>query len=300
MKKLTITILALLLASCVPEPQPIPKTTLEEREGKKVVVRAQEPFEIPPVYSRVWQNEKTLWGFDDQTRLVLYNSSEKTVVFKYDNEGRLDSIRTPNKKYDVLYGKHGPLKVVLDDKTVHSFRYNSIGQLVGWESGQERFSFTYDSKGRLSSYFRDKGQMTEFVYDQKNRTSKILRGRLETSVRRDDRDRLGMLVRQDDYWVFGYWRENLLSSMSGPLYGLKETVNYGPASIKIVSNIGQTVFESETFKPRLSALNLYLFCTRWRKIPVLFEWASWVILNEYQNGTVQDYVTNTLLCEAIS
>lgn len=303
MKKLCILLAVLLLVACVPEYQE-PPTIVEKIKPKPEPAPVTAPArDIPDAPVKVWQTrgkERMLWGYDSAGDLVLINSSNKAVVLDY-LDHRLLSIDDGVKPLKFYYDGSGRLSRVEKGIRKWMFTYNSRGNLLTMDDG-ERLTLSYDSKGRLSSVARDGGASTEFEYDDINRTKAMYKAKIETGIRYDSEGRLAMIRRQDDYIVLGYWRYNLLSSLSGPMYGLKETVNYGPGAITLISNLEQNSFESENqedFDTRIKSFNTFLFCTRFRKLPVIFDGQSWVMFREYFKGGISDYLTIGFICDSL-
>ncbi|MEM4239819.1 MAG: hypothetical protein QXM31_01755 [Candidatus Woesearchaeota archaeon] len=292
---------ALFLAACVPEYQE-PQTIAEKiKPAPKPAIAPVPERTIPAPFTKVYQlrgNESILWGFNQAGNLVLLNSSSKTVVITYQNSkitGIDDGINPVKFHYDPEW------RVIRAEKGSRQwiFSYTSKGKLVSMENG-ERLSAAYDSKGRLSSIARDGGTATEFEYDDYNRTKAIYKQNIKTDVYYDSKGRIAMLQHEDDHLVIGYWRYDLLSALSGTMYGLKETVNYGPSSITLISNVDQNEFTSqypEDSEARLKAFNTFLFCKRFKKLPVLFDGQSWVLYHEYMKGDVLDYLLTGFVCE---
>jgi hypothetical protein len=303
MKKAVVLLVLVFLAACVPEQQDAaPEPAAPKKTSAEPALAERPPLVIPVPYTRVWQsrcNEQILWGYDLQMRLVLLNSSAKTVVFSYDAQGSLASIDDGAKATKFYNDKEGKLLRIEQGQQHRVFTYSSKGKLLSVENG-EKLGVLHDSKGRLSSVARDGGASTEFVYDEWNRTDEMRKGSITIGMHYDSEGRLARMDKEDDHLVLGYWREDLLSSLSGTMYGLKETVNYGPESITLLSNVQQNVFESEhpeDSAARMDAFNTFLFCTRMRKLPVLFDGQSWVLYHEYMKGNITDYLQRGFVCE---
>jgi len=303
MKKLCILLAVLLLAACVPEYQ-APQTIVQKvKQNQAPVVNATPERVIPVPATIVWQTSgagQVVWGYNAIGDLVLLNTSEKTVALEYVDH-KLLSIDNGVKPVRFYYDGNGRLSRAEQGIRKWLFTYNSKGKLVTMEDG-ERVGITYDSKGRLSSVTRDSGASTELEYDELNRTKAMYKNRIKTEMRYDDEGRLGMIRRQDDYIVIGYWRYSLLSSISGPMYGLKETVNYGPTAITLVSNVEQNDFKCENpkdFETTSKAFNVFMFCTRFRKLPVIFDGQSWIMYHEYFKGNIDDYLLTGFICDAL-
>ncbi len=303
MKKILALLAVLLLLACVPEyiePGKAPVKPVQEPKEELVVPKERV---IPYPYTKVWQsrgNEQVLWGYDKEGNLVLLNSSSKTVVLDYKN-GLLAGIDDGIKPISFSYDAKG--RVVGAEQGIRHwvFTYASTGKLWTMEN-DEKLTVYHDSKGRLSSVERDGGASTEFSYDKYNRTYYMLKGAVGTDMYYDSEGRLKLMKRQDDHLVLAYWRYDLLSTLSGTMYGLKETVNYGPTSITLVSNVEQNEFTSqypEDSEARTNAFNTFLFCKRFRKIPVLFDGQSWVLYHEYRKGNITDYLMTGFVCDAL-
>jgi YD repeat-containing protein len=302
MRKIVLLMALLLLSACVPEYQE-PQTIAEKIKPKPAPVVNETVLEIPDTPVKVWQtrgSERILWGYSRAGDLVLINSSKKTVVLDY-LDHKLLSIDDGVKPLKFYYDSSDRLNRVEKGIRKWIFTYSSKGNLLTMEDGED-IGVTYDSKGRLSSVARDGGPSTEFEYDDLNRTKMVYKAKVGTEVRYDSEGRIAMIRRQDDYIVLGYWRYNLLSSLSGPMYGLKETVNYGPSTITLISNTEQNAFESEDpedFETRAKSFNTFLFCTRFRKLPVIFDGQSWVMFREYFKGSIKEYLTMGFVCDSL-
>ncbi len=303
MKKTVALLAVLLLIACVPEysePEKAPVEPVQEQKEEPVVAKERV---IPYPYTKVWQKrgrEEILWGYDKEGNLVLLNSSSKTVVLDY-RDGLLAGIDDGINPVEFFYDANG--RIVGAKQGIHEwvFTYASTGKLWTMEN-DEKLTVYHDSKGRLSSVARDGGASTEFSYDKYNRTYYMLKGRVGTDIYYDSEGRLKLMSRQDDHLVLAYWRYDLLASLSGTMYGLKETVNYGPTSITLVSNVEQNEFTSEYTEDetaRMKAFNTFLFCKRFRKIPVLFDGQSWVLYHEYFKGNITDYLITGFVCDAL-
>lgn len=300
MKKLALLAALLILAACVPEYQ-APAPEQEQQRAKPVETPTVHERVIPSPYTSVWQTrgtERIEWGYDQEFRLVLLNSSTKTVVLEY-ADGNLVRIDDAIKPILFFYDGHGTLLSAQKGIQRWVFTYTSKGRLLTMDNG-EHLEVSHNSKGLLSAVSRDGGTTTEFEYDDQNRTKAYYRNDYKTTAFYDSDGRLARLDRDDDHLVIAYWRYNLLSSLSGTLYGLKETVNYGPTSVKLVSNTEENEFVSEhpeDEQARMQAFNTFLYCTRFRKLPVLFDGQSWTLYREYFRGNITDYVQNGFICD---
>ncbi len=292
MRKHLCIIVVLFLLGCVPAYEAPPEEIKEVPVPEIIPVPAR-VIPTPAIMVVQTRGDETIrWGYDAEGRLVLLNSSNKTVVLLYDDFliGIDDGVKPTKFYYDrerLLRAERGALHWI--------FTYTSKGNLLSMDNG-ERVVVTHDSKGRLSSVARDGGVSTEFEYDEHNRTKAMYKNKIETSMLYDSEGRLARMDRQDDHLVLGYWRGDLLSSLSGTMYGLKETVNYGPADITLLSNVEQNTFTGEV-DARMHAFTTYLFCTRFRKLPVLFDGQSWVLYREYLKGTINDYLKTGFVCD---
>ncbi len=304
MKKILALLAVILLLACVPEYQEPEKAPVKQVQEPKEEPVAQKERVIPYPYTKVWQTrgkEQILWGYDKEGNLVLLNSSSKTVVLDY-RDGKLAGIDDGIKPIAFLYDEKG--RVVGAKQGIHEWVFTyapTTGKLWTLEN-DEKLTVYHDSKGRLSSVARDGGASTEFSYDKYNRTYYMLKGCVGTDMYYDSNGRLRLMKRQDDHLVLAYWRYDLLSALSGTMYGLKETVNYGPTSITLVSNVEQNEFTSqypEDEEARMNAFNTFLFCKRFRKIPVLFDGQSWVLYHEYFKGNITDYLMTGFVCDAL-
>lgn len=304
MKRLCILLALFVLAACVPEPQDAQRPEVQAPGEKPAQAILQGERVIPYPYFKVFREQEglqQLWGYDQHGRLILVNDSAKTVVLSYSADGALIAIDDGVKPLTFFQDNTGKVLRAEQGALNWLFTYTSKGTLLSLQ-GKETLRVAHDSKGRLSSVTRGGGASTEFTYDALNRTKEMFKGTIATQLSYDDRGRLTLLSREDDHLVLAYWRENLLSSLSGTMYGLKETVNYGPGEITLVSNVEETVFRSEyaqDTQPRFDAFNTFLFCTRFRKLPVMFDGQSWVLYHEYLKGNITEYLTASFVCDAI-
>jgi hypothetical protein len=298
MRLLPVLLLLALLAACVPEYVPPEKQAEPGPMKKPSAALPKERFVPEPAAIVLEQRGNTTlqWGFDAEGRLVMLNSSDALVGMQY-RDGKLSLIDDGSRPAEFFYDRDKLLSV---EKGVlrWMFTYSSNGRLLRMEN-HEKLSVTHDSKGRLSSVKRDGGPTTEFVYDDQNRTKSLFRDKAETALHYDDNGRLTLMARGSDHFVLAYWRYDLLSSLSGTMYGLKETVNYGPTAITLVSNVEQSEFSGGDDSLRLKAFNTFLFCTRFRNLPVLFDGVSWVLYREYMKGNITDYLQMTFVCDAL-
>lgn len=301
MKKFLVLLALLALVACVPEPTE-PKTFKElHEEPEEQAVEPVSERVIPPAYTKVWQtrgDERILWGFDQKGNLMLLNSTTKSIVLTYDDYNKIIEIDDGIKPSKFFYDNKGKLLSVEKGIERWILGYSSTGRLVRFDT-REKWRFLYNSKGRLSRVSRGSTNI-DFTYDpERNRTKSMFFGQLETQMAYDRDGRLKLMQRGGDHLVLAYWREDLLSSLSGTMYGLKETVNYGPTAITLISNIEQNNFESqypEDREARFSAFNTFLFCSRLRKLPVLFDGKSWVLFREYFKGSIDEYLLKTFVC----
>jgi YD repeat-containing protein len=302
MRIFPVLLALLLLSACVPEYQEPVKITEKIKPELKPAVNDSIRI-IPEPFVKVWQKRgdgSVLWGYNEAGNLFLINSSEKTVVIDYE-DGKITQIDDGIKPVKFYYSPEGRLLSAEQGIKRWIFTYSSKGSLLSMDNG-EKLSFTYDSKGRLSSVKRDNGASTELEYDELNRTKAFYKNRIKADVRYDDEGRLGMIRIQDDYMVVGYWRYSLLSTMSGPMYGMKETVSYGPSSITLVSDSDPQVFDStytEIPDYLLDSFNTFLFCNKFKRIPVIFDGQSWVLFHDYLKGDISEYLMKNFICDAL-
>jgi len=298
--KASYAILALiLLTACVPIPVAPVKNVTTVSEPQQVIFNRT--AQVPPPFTTVVQqrrNDNITWGYDEAGNLVLVNGTAKTSVLSYEND-KLVRIDDGVKPLTLAYDSEGRLVGAEKGIRKWAFTYNSRGQLVEMRD-DENLHVLYDSKQRLSSVARDSGTSTEFAYDSRNRTNAMYRFGIKTDLAYDSESRLKLLARADDHLVLAYWRYNLLSSLSGTMYGMKETVNYGPNDIELISNVEKNDFASlnpALPERRFHAFNTFLFCTRFRKLPVIFDGQSWVIFHEYMKGDIKDYLLISYVCD---
>lgn len=237
-----------------------------------------------------------LYWFDQNDNIILINNSGKSTYFFYDGD-KLMMIKSWDKERNFLYGS-GLLTNVVSKYETTDFVRDAWNRLIGIEDG-EKVSFSYDPNDRLLSFKRGSGMPTTFEYDEKDRIKSFTKVLTTTNAYYDDSGRLKLLDTQNSFLVIAYWREDLLSSLSGDVYGLKETVSYNQNDIKLVSATDESVFTGELERLRINALNTYLFCKKFRKAPVVFDALSYILFYDYFDEGVEEYIVMSYYCEAL-
>ena len=137
--------------------------------------------------------------------------------------------------------------------------------------------FTY-YKGRLSAFIKD-GTTTRIFYGAKD----MIKG-AETD---------------DSQLVLNYGKDNLLSYLAGLKYGLGETISYNTNDETVISANDDSVFTGETEQARINALNIYLTCAKFKKLPVLFDPLAYALYVNYFKQDLVSYLVNNYVCDVV-
>ncbi len=235
----------------------------------------------------------TAYWFDQNDNIIFINNSGKVTYFFYD-ENKLVRIKGDAGEKNLNY-KEGGLSTAVSKYETAEFVRDVWGRLTGIEDG-EKVSFSYDPNDRLSSFRRGSGVPTTFEYDEEGRIKNFTKALTTTKAYYDDNGRLKLLDTQNNFLVIAYWREDLLSSLSGDVYGLKETISYNQNDIKLISATDESVFTGELERLKIKALNLYLFCKKFKKAPIVFDALSYTLFHDYFDKEVEGYIVTNYYC----
>ena len=197
--------------------------------------------------------------------------AENTVTTKYDHWGRKSEFNDPsNGLYQYEYNAFGQPKKVISPKGTKEYIYNHLGQLItqkeistadGGQATDKTISYTYDSKGRVTSKSgtsKGKAYSSSVAYDPQGRilsSSESSNGKyfIQKGITYDDKARV--ISYEKSLYSSGVLTkvniENIYSSWNGELYQVKDK-NSG----KILWELKQANEKGQVLQAQLGAANV--------------------------------------------
>lgn len=299
---LAIVFLAVFLPACSEQPalQPVEKTLpFGEMLEQEALPKGAPPVAIPT--KTVIQKKAgrlVTYGFDDSNNLLVVMSNGSKTAYNYEG-GVLVSIEG-SQSAEFIYD-NGKLVGIRTPEKKLRFEYDGKGRLSILENTEadEKLYFEYDSSDRLRIVRRGASGKISLDYDDRGRVKYITKGNVQTIAEYDDKGRLRDLNADELHLILGYWRDDKLSSLTGKTFGKGETVSYGPDyppfEAKIISQTDDSVFTSSYTDVLYEAVDFYLYCTKIKVLPVLFDGVSYTIFaNYYKEGLVQYFVKDVM------
>ncbi len=280
-----------------PEPKVMPVQEIEKKEAVQVVDE-KETKQAPEIIVKQSSPAQTIsLGFDAENRIVAAYIGTNIVTLDYENS----SLRkiSATKQIEFTYGERGLLTNITTPRWTINLNYDRYDRLNVYAAPDDKIRFDWDINDQLTGFKTDQGVPTTFTYYDNKKIKSFRKQSRETVVRYDDKNRIKSMQTDDDFMLIHYWKDNLMSSLSGSKYGLKETVNYGPTEIKLVSNTDEQVFSSGTDETRAAAFNLYLTCKKIKHLPVVFDPLAWAVYSDYFKKGIVEYLVNNFVCNAI-
>ncbi len=238
------------------------------------------------------------FGFDEHEKLVQVLSEGSVINVHHEGE-QYKTIIKNNEPVQFWYGERNLLTNITTQKGQLDFHYDRYDRVSVLVTPDKKLRMEWDIKDQLLSAQINQGLPTTFLYNDKKQVSSFKKTSRDTTVRYDEKGRIRGLDSDDDHLVIHYWKDNLMSSFSGSKYGLKETINYGPTEIKLVSNTDETLVTEGTDTTRTKVFNFFLTCKKIKQLPVLFDPTAWVIYQNYFKTDSADYFVNNVLCNAV-
>ncbi|MBI4016419.1 MAG: hypothetical protein HY363_01875 [Candidatus Aenigmarchaeota archaeon] len=280
-----------------PSPPQFPEIKKEVQKEEIIVQKKEEEKLLPEIIvKQTSQAQTSSLKFDAEKKLIAVHKGTETIKFEYENAS-LKKISAV-KPIEFTYSEKNLLTNITTPRWTVNLHYDRYDRLNVYATRDDQIRFDWDINDQLTGFKTDQGIPTTFTYYE-NKKIKSFKKTVETIVRYDDKNRIKGLQSDDDFMIINYWKDNLLSSLSGSKYGLKETVNYGPTEIKLVSNTEQVVFSEGTEETRIAAFNLFLVCKKIKYIPVVFDPRSWSIYSDYFKKGIVDYLVNNFVCNAV-
>lgn len=294
MRKILVLFVFLLLVSCVPEPE----LTAPEPVVKKEQVMVEEKQAVQELVPKAFVTQTFEDGriikysyTSDRILASIENDGKKTDFF-YDGDGRIVKLNTVELDYD-----GSQLKEVRSGSDTETFEYNDAGQLTQVKDGETLF-FMY-SDGLLSEFKRGSvGAVTYFTYDKDN-IAEIKKANNVYTLHYDDANNLNDINYNKDtaHFIIGLGKGDRITKLSGKLYGPGETVDYIVGKINVFG-ADSSSFEGNDEELRIDALDKFLICTRFKKLPVEFDTVTYSILRNHFDFSLQDYFISNYYCEA--
>ena len=279
-----------------PEPKKMPVQEIEKKEVMQVVEKKEEKPAPAIIVKQSSPTQTISLGFDAENKIIAVYIGTNIVTLDHENSS-LKKISAA-KPIEFTYGEKGLLTNITTPRWTINLHYDRYDRLNVYTTPNDKIRFDWDINDQLTGFKTDQGVPTTFAYNE-DKKIRSFKKTVETIVRYDDKNRIRSLQSDDDFMLINYWKDDLMSSLSGSKYGLKETVNYGPTEIKLVSNTDEQVFSGGTEEARITAFNLFLACKKIKYIPVVFDSRSWTIYSDYFKKGIVDYLVNNFVCNAV-
>lgn len=292
-------LLLCLLFACSPQAAPPAKEVVQEQ------VSVQEPVVEKIIPEEVRRTVK-------QTRggvTTVYGLTEDSRILSIERLGELWKLNYVDRKIDEITGKENVEFLYKNDKLAAidlgavklNFEYGYGGKLESVTGGKENLYFDHDSKGRLRAVRRGAVVATKIDYTDE-RISNVTRGPKVINAYYDDKGRLRNLDGDDTKFIFGYWRDDKLISLTGKTVGQAVTISYGPGypafEASIIHPEDTSTFTSAYTDALYKIVDEYTYCKYVRRLKELeFEGQSYAFFANYFNGTPQDYIAMNYYCE---
>lgn len=300
MKRLFILLCLLaLLVACVPVPEePNEADPVQENVSPPITVPQRETDDVLPTRT-VTVSDGTQFKLSEDNRRVVVVSPSGGWEFRYEH-GKLAEING-KESFEFLYNRSQLASIDLSGSKL-TFRYDSRGRIVELKGGKETLYFDYDSLDLIRGVRRGVAGKTSIDYDKQGRIKYLTKGKRTVNVIYDDTGRLRNFDGDDVKWIFGYWRDDKLISLSGKGFGQGLGVSYGPDyppnEAKIAHVDDNRVFNSAYKDTLYSVVDEYLYCKYVRQLKeLLFEGESYAFYVNYFKGDMVGYLSMNVRCK---
>lgn len=242
--------------------------------------------------------KKSFYGFNNKLNLVAFADGTRQAILEYSNDGVLQAITAGERVMKFNVNPRGQLTRINDGYDVIQLKYDFNGWLKNADYPYEKLAFQFDAMGRLMTFKRGEGYETKFTYYKDKLDSFVKEGTVTKVVHNADGFIKGFTT-DDSYFVLNYGKDNLLSYLAGAKYGLGETISYNTNDESIVSSTDDSIFTGEPETARIAALNLYLTCAKFKKLPVLFDPLAYSLYTNYFKQDIVAYLVNNFVCSVI-
>ena len=286
----------------VPEYQPATQAQGSQKKEHEIILpqkieEASNSANITYAIKQIKAGKQFSYGYDDRFRLVEFTDGERKTIIEYTPEEKIYKIISGDKIIKFNYNQRAELMQITSNEQVTKLRYDMNDWLKSVETPYEKLTFLFDSTGKLMTYRRGEGYETKFTYN-KNKLDSFLKDGTTTKLTFNQKEQLKNAITDDDNLIINYGKDDLISYFAGTKYGLGETISYNTNDETITSATDDSQFTGETETARIIALNLYLTCTKFKKVPVLFDPLAYVIYTSYFKKDIISYLTNNFVCDA--
>lgn len=244
-------------------------------------------------------NEKQiLYGLDKNLNLVAFTDKKNQAIFEYSPEGAINRITAGERVIAFNYNQRRQLTRINDSGQMTQLRYDVNGFLKLYETPYEKLTFFFDPLGKLMTFKRGEGYETKFTYS-KEKLDSFLKDGTTTKINFGAKGSVKSAVTEDSYLVLNYGRDTLLGYLAGAKYGLAETISYNTNDESVVSSTDNSLFTGEPETARIATLNLYLACTKFKKLPVIFDPLAYVLYTNYLKQDIVQFFANNFVCDVV-
>ncbi len=275
--------------------QKAPKQIAKEEDAKTI---QKLDVEIEQLVVQKKAGTELQYGFDKNYNLVYSNNTQTETFFKYATDGFIEQIVAGNRQILFTYNPSRQLIKVTDEDKIAQFRYDFNGWLKSADYPYDQLLFLFDSLGHLMTFKRGVGYETKFTYD-KGRLSAFVKDGTTTRLAYGAENRIKGAQTDDSYLVLNYGRDDFLAYLAGAKYGLGETISYNTNDESVVSATDDSVFTGATEPARINALNIYLACAKFKKLPVLFDPLAYALYVNYFKQDIVSYLVNNYVCDVV-
>lgn len=276
--------------------QKAPKQTPKEEEQVKTTQKLDVEIEHLVVQKKAGKDIQ--YGFDKNYNLVYSNNAQTEAFFKYTQDGFIEQIVVGNRQIIFNYNPSRQLTKVIDAEKIAQFRYDFNSWLKSADYPYEKLFFMFDSLGQLMTFKRGVGYETKLTYD-KGRLAAFVKDGTITRLAYNAKNLIKSVETDDSYLVLNYARDDFLAYLAGVKYGLGETISYNTNDESVVSATDDSVFTGATEPARINALNLYLACAKFKKLPVLFDPLAYALYVNYFKQDIISYLVNNYVCDVV-
>ena len=142
---------------------------------------------------------------------------------------------------------------------------------------------------------------TKLDHDKEGKIISLTRGLKKTEVFYDDKNRVRNFDADDTKFIFGYWRDDKVISLTGKTFGAGLGLSYGPDyppfEAKLVHVDDDSTFTSAYTETLYTVVDDYVYCVHVRRLKdLLFEGISYAFYVNYFKGDLPGYIARHFIC----
>lgn len=284
----------------VPEytPRIVEKPKVEPKLQSQPVVKEPVKITATSFVTHKKDGQEIVFGYDSEGKLVSVDDSGKEIRFLYTHDGFIEEISDASRKIVFDYNPRGELIKITDGDDVTAIKYNFYGFVSKISLPKDTLTFEFDNLGRLVKFRRGVGYETT-LFNKENHVVSLNKGSDTTDFLYNQYGLLKLARTGDDYWVLNYGKDLLLSYFAGTKHNLGETISYNTNDVSVVSKTDNSFFVGGTEPVRFDAVNIYLACSKFKKLPVFFDPLAYVIYTNYFKKDLVAYVVNNFVCDVV-